>query len=134
MPGDFEFEVVTPERSVIKERAESLVVPGVDGYMGVLVDHAPIVVSLKPGVVKYKAGTGFSSMAVTGGFLEFSENRAVILADAAELSSEIDVERARAAKHRAEERIRSRAEGIDLDRANAALQRAIARLKAAGAQ
>lgn len=134
MPKDFEFEVVTPERVVISERVESLIVPGVQGYMGVLADHAPMVVSLKPGVVKYKEGTTFSSMAVSGGFLEVSGNKAVIISDAAELSCEIDVERARAAKRRAEDRIRSRGEGIDLGRAHAALQRALARLKAAGSE
>ncbi len=132
MAEAFEFQVITPERVVISMETSSLVVPGAEGYLGFLPDHAPMVVLLKPGVVKYKVGSEYRRMAVTGGFMEMANNKAVILADAAELAEEIDVMRARRALERARERLASRQEGIDFARARAALERAVARIRAAG--
>lgn len=133
MSNPFCFEVVTPERVVFDQPVESLVVPGVEGYLGVLYNHAPMVVHLRIGVVRYREpGGDLKRMAISGGFLEVADNRAVILADTAELAAQIDVMRARAAKERALRRLAGRREEIDFDRAQAALQRAIARLRAVG--
>ncbi len=127
-----ELTVVTPERVVLKESVYSLVLPGVDGYLGVLPNHAPMLAALKIGVVKYRRPGGeFSPLAVSGGFFEVSNNKAVILADSAERPEEIDLNRARAARERAEKRLRSKAENIDFHRAQLALQRAINRLRVA---
>jgi len=91
------FEVVTPERKILKEEVESVIAPGAEGLLGVLPRHTPLLTTLKPGVVYYrKLGDGTERMAVSGGFMEAGPDRVVVLADTAELASEIDVERAAA--------------------------------------
>lgn len=132
MPETFTLEVVTPERVVFREPVQAVIVPGAQGQIGVLPDHAPMVVNLKAGVVKYRQSGQIKRMAVSGGLFEVSGDKAVILADAAELAGEIDVLRAKEARRRAEERLRARTENIDIARAHASLERALARLRAAG--
>lgn len=132
--ADLQLEVVTPERTVLKTRAESVIVPGAEGRLGFLPGHAPIVAGLTVGIVEYGSFHGPKErVAVTGGFVELAGDKVSILADAAELASEIDVVRARAAKERAERRLRQRSAEIDRARAEAALQRALNRLRTAGA-
>ncbi|NLA05134.1 MAG: F0F1 ATP synthase subunit epsilon [Firmicutes bacterium] len=127
------FEVVTPERKILEEEAESVIVPGTEGYLGVLPRHTPLLTTLKPGVVSYrKVGRETERLAVSGGFMEAGPDKVIILADTAELASEIDIERARRSRRRAEERLRERPPGLDVARAEAALARSLARLKAAG--
>ncbi len=125
-------EVVTPQRKILAVEVESVVAPGAEGYLGVLPRHAPLITTLKSGVVYYhKVGGKTERMAVSGGFMEAGPDKVIILADTAELSTEIDIERARRAKERAEKRLRERPPGLDRDRAEKALQRSLARLKAA---
>ena len=124
-------EVVTPERKVLSEEIVSLIVPAIEGYLGILPNHAPIISGLEPGVIKYKVGGDYKKMAISGGFLEVSANKASILANTAELAEEIDVQRAQAAKERAEQRLQNKRD-IDVLRAELALKRALARLKAKG--
>jgi len=125
-------EVVTPARTVIATEAESVTVPGVEGRLGFLPGHAPIVAGLTIGVLEYGPAHGSKQrMAVSGGFVEVADNKVSVLADAAELASEIDVARAMAAKERAERRLRERAANIDRARAEAALARALNRLRVA---
>lgn len=130
MAGPITLQLVTPERVVSSLDVEALIVPGSQGYLGILPDHAPMVVQLKAGPVVVRAGGSMRRFAVTGGFFEVADNKAIILADAAERAEEIDVERARAARDRALARLRSKQEDIDYSRARAALERALARLKA----
>jgi len=125
-------EVVTPERYVIKTQADSIVVPAAEGYLGVLPNHAPLITSLRIGVVRYSLKGQEKKMAISGGFMEVADNVVTILADTAELAEEIDVDRAIAAKERALQRLRERKENLDYARAQLSLQRAMARLKAAG--
>ncbi|NLW24115.1 MAG: F0F1 ATP synthase subunit epsilon [Clostridia bacterium] len=125
------FEVVTPVRKVLSKEITSLIVPAIEGYLGVLPNHAPLICGLEPGVVKYKEGNEYKKLAISGGFLEVSHNKATIIANAAELPEDIDVARAKAAKERAEKRLKQRTPDIDLARAEAALKRAMARLKVA---
>lgn len=125
-------EVVTPEHHVCTLETEAVVVPAFEGYLGVLPDHAPLITRLNIGVVTYKTGGKEKKIAITGGFMEVMDNKLVILADAAEMEDDIDVERAYAARERAERRLREKAENLDYVRAQAALQRATTRLKAAG--
>lgn len=128
-------EVVTPQRRILTEEVESVIVPGTEGYLGVLPGHAPLLTALKPGVVYYrKAGDKTQRLALSGGFMEAGPNRVIILADTAELSSEIDVERARRSRARAEKYLRERPAGFDMAQAQEVLQKNIARLKAAGAE
>jgi len=122
-------EVVTPERKVFSQEIDSLVVPATEGYLGVLSDHAPLVTGIFPGVLTYKSEGEEKKMAVSGGFLEVADNHAVLLADTAEKSDEINLDRAKRAKERAEKRLVERSETIDALRAEMALKRAIARIK-----
>jgi F-type H+-transporting ATPase subunit epsilon len=127
-------EVVTPQRKILAVEVESVIAPGTEGYLGILPRHAPLLTTLKSGVVYYrKVGGKTERIAVSGGFMEAGPDKVIILADTAELSAEIDIERARRAKERAEKRLRERPPGLDWGRAEFALRRSLARLKAAGA-
>ncbi len=133
----FEFQVVSPARVVVRERVTSLIVPGARGAVGFWARHAPMLVALAPGLVRYRPvgdkTRGFKLLAVGGGFFEMSpEGRATLLADTAELPEEIDVARAQAAYERARRRLARPTPAVDIARAEAALQRALARLRAAG--
>ncbi|MGI9862793.1 F0F1 ATP synthase subunit epsilon [Moorella naiadis] len=127
-------EIITPERVVLQAEAASVTAPGVQGYLGVLPEHAPLITTLQAGVVtcRRQAGGEEEKLAVSGGFLEAGPDRVIILADTAERAAEIDVDRARQARERAEQRLRERPPGLDVARAEAALRRATARLQAAG--
>lgn len=128
----FKLEIVTPEQIVLKSDSSSIVVPGAEGSLGILADHAPLMAELIPGVVYMKDAEGKeTTYALSGGFMEVSSNSVRILADTAEPGSTIDIERAEAALKRAEERIRASDATIDILRAEAALKRALARLQAA---
>jgi F-type H+-transporting ATPase subunit epsilon len=129
--NNFTFEVVTPARLIVQEGVDSIVVPAAEGYMGVLKNHAPLITALGGGVLRYRGQGALKRIAVSGGFMEVSKNKVIVLADTAERAEEIDVERARRAKERAEQRLRERTSGLDVARAEFALRRALSRLKAA---
>jgi F-type H+-transporting ATPase subunit epsilon len=123
-------EIVTAERVVLTEEdVDTLVAPGVEGQLGVLPRHAAFMTMLQPGELRLVKGGEETVLAVTGGFLEVRENRVLILADAAERADEIDVARAEAARHRAEETLAASKSGVDLARAEVQLRRALARLE-----
>ena len=126
-------DIVTAERLVFSEDADIVIVPGVEGEMGILPHHAPLMTMIRPGEILVRKGTEEYYMAISGGFLEVKENHITILADAAERADEIDIARAEAAKKRAEERLagRTAVAQVDLANAEAALRRALARLKVA---
>jgi len=125
-------EIVTPERKVYAQEAEMVIVKGAAGELGILPNHIPLVTPLNIAPVRVKRGGSEDRIAVHGGFMEVRKDKVVILAEAAELPEEIDVERAQAAKARAEKRLADKQEGIDLLRAQLALNRAINRLTVAG--
>jgi F-type H+-transporting ATPase subunit epsilon len=134
MAGNIMLEVVTPDKSVVSEEAQIVVAPGEYGEFGVLIGHTSFLTTLKIGMLRYK-DTGGSERAVfvNGGFAEVLPNKVTILAESADRRRDIDVERARAAMKRAEQRLaeaRAR-EDIDFRRAQAALQRAVARVRIA---
>lgn len=122
--------VVTPGRVAYTDEVRMVCARGAAGDLGILPDHAPLITALKTDVVRIQKDGKWRHMAVSSGFLEAKDNRVVILSDAAEMAEEIDADRARRAKERAEERLRTRAADIDMVRAEAALLRALARLKA----
>lgn len=124
-------EVVTPERIMLQEETQSIIVPAAEGLLGLLPNHAPIITGLNPGVIKYRQGADLHVLAIGGGFMEVSNNKVSVLADTAELPEEIDVERANAAKDRAQKRLKEPPPGMDVHRAELALNRAMARLRAA---
>ena len=132
MAEQMKIEIVTPERVVFQDTVNAAVLPGAKGYLGILSDHAPMVVALKPGVLKYKAGGTYRRIAVSGGFAAVSNNVITVLADTAERAEEIDLSRARSSAERARRRLKEKAAGVDDARAQASLQRAVARIRAAG--
>jgi F-type H+-transporting ATPase subunit epsilon len=133
MPKKFKTEIVTPERLVFSEEIESLVVPAERGYLGVLAGHAPLLATLQPGEITIKGSAkGELHFATSGGFVEVTPGKAVLLTESAEEVSQIDVARAQESKKRAEERLAIAAgKDVDKSRAKAALERALNRLKLA---
>jgi len=131
MAGMFTLHVVSPEGNVLKEEAEFVVLPGGNGEIGILPNHAPLISTLEIGVIRYTVEGKVHKVATSGGFVEVADNKVTILANTAEPSEKIDVKRALAAKERAERRLSHPTEGTDLRRAELALLRAVARLKAA---
>ena len=129
----FKLEIITPDRVVLSDSSiTSVVAPGTEGYLGVLANHAPLVTELAVGTLEYKKLDGSSDeMAVHGGFMEVFENTVTILAQAAETSTEIDLERAENALKRAQERLNLKSGDIDEQRAKFALVKAMNRLKIA---
>src|SRR5213593_4629867 len=100
-----ELTIVTPERAVVNEAVDELEIPGSDGYFGVLPGHAPLFSELKIGEVGYRKGNQWSYLAVAWGFVEVLPDQVRILAESAERAHEIDVERAKRAKERAEQHL-----------------------------
>lgn len=124
-------DIVTPERRVYSGNVRYVVVPGTEGEMGFLPNHAPLVSGLKIGIVRVQDEEGKSfKVAISGGFVEVADSRVTILANTAERDSEIDRDRAEAAKARAEQRLASKSPDLDVARAELALKRALNRLKA----
>lgn len=128
----FMLEVVTPEQILFKDEISFVVTPAVEGELGVLKNHAPMIASLAIGVLRYTDPEGkIKRMAISGGFMEVIDNTARILAETAEHGDEIDLIRAKSSKERAEQRLAERQEELNFVRAQLSLQRAIARIKAA---
>ena len=130
----FRLQMATQEKVVFEEDVVSVVAPGVEGYFGILRGRAPLIAELGLGIMKVTPADGVvKHVAVTGGILDCSENGVLVLADIAERSDEIDVQRAEAAVDRARRRLTEEAAQPEFDaaRARAALIRAINRLKAA---
>lgn len=127
-------EIVTVERMVYSEEVDVVVAPGVEGQLGILPHHTPLMTTLQPGELRIKKGAEELVLAISGGFLEIRPDKVVILADAAERVEEIDVARAEDAKRRAQERLAEKGlAGIDEVRVDASLRRSLARLKVAEA-
>ena len=133
MPKKFKTEIVTPEKLVFSEEIESLVIPAERGYLGVLAGHAPLLATLQPGEITIKgAAKGELHFATSGGFMEVTPGKAVLLTESAEEVSQIDLARAEESKKRAQERLAVAAgKDVDKGRARAAFERAVNRLKIA---
>jgi F-type H+-transporting ATPase subunit epsilon len=134
MATGFDFEILTRERSVLSIQAEEIIAPGVDGYLGVLAGHAPLVTALDVGVLTLRPVDGDEELlAISGGFMEVRPEKTVILAETAERAEEIDRARVERALRRAEERLSAEDYSeIDSERARRALARAFNRLKTLG--
>ncbi len=132
LPETLELEVVTPERHVLQETAQMIELPGLDGYLGILPGHAPLITELGIGILSYSRGTGTHYLSVIHGYAEVLPDRVIVLAEMAERAEEINLERAQAALERARERLaKPGAADVDWDRARFALQRALIRVQAA---
>lgn len=125
--------VVTPDGTVYEGDVDMVVVRTVEGELGILPNHIPLVSPLAIGIARMKKGSSEDRIAVSGGFVEVRPDKVTILAEASERPSDIDVDRAQQAKERAEKRVNAGSQdGINTVRAKAALERAINRLKVAG--
>ena len=131
MSDTFQLEIVTPEKLVVKEAVDEAQIPGLDGYLGILPGHAPLITELGVGVITYRAGGTTKTLSVAWGFAEVLQDKVTILAETVERPEEIDVARAQQAKERAEQLLKSNDPELDYDRAQDDLQRAVTRLKVA---
>lgn len=134
LPEEIELTVVTPERELLRETVVEVTIPGLEGELGILPGHAPLMTELGIGELSYRTGTSRQpiALAVIRGFAEVLPDRVTVLAETAERAEEIDLARAEAALARAEKRMASGDTNIDWDRATVALQRALIRIQIAG--
>jgi F-type H+-transporting ATPase subunit epsilon len=130
--GTIELTIVTPERSVVHEHVDEIQIPGSEGYLGILPGHAPLFSELKVGELSYRKDTRWSFLSVAWGFVEVLPNQVRVLAETAERASEIDADRARRAKERAEQRLARTGDDVDYNRALVAMERAVVRLQVSG--
>ncbi|NHZ85471.1 MAG: F0F1 ATP synthase subunit epsilon [Planctomycetia bacterium] len=126
----FSLEIVTPTRVITEESVSYLRCPGVDGSFGVMTDHAAAIIALTVGEVKIKIDNQEKFIATSGGFVDISSEKVLLLLETAEQSFEIDIERAKAAVKRAKDRI-DKKDKVDISRADAAFMRAVNRLRIA---
>jgi F-type H+-transporting ATPase subunit epsilon len=126
--GRLLLEIVTPQGLVFSEEVDEVTASGSEGEFGVLPGHVPFVTTLKIGILTCKKGTESKFFFVNWGYAEVGAEKVMILADSAERSEEIDIERAKAAMKRAEERLK-KAEEVDFVRAESSLERAVTRVQ-----
>ena len=131
IPKHIRLEFVTPERAIVHDDVDEVELPGERGDFGVLPGHAPLLSALRTGPMWYRKGKDMQHAFVAGGFAEVVGDRVSVLAAVAERAEDIDLARAAAAKHRAEERLAATAADMDFERARVALLRAMTRLDVA---
>jgi F-type H+-transporting ATPase subunit epsilon len=125
-------EIVTPERLAYSDQVDAVVLPGSEGELGVLPHHAPLVSMLGVGELRIRKGGVEESFAIVGGFLQVRPDKVVVMAETADMASEIDLERAQEARREAERALETGFhEGADLSAARAALQQALLRIRVA---
>jgi F-type H+-transporting ATPase subunit epsilon len=128
----FTIDIVTAERIVYSAEVDEVIAPGVEGQLGILPHHAPLMTILQAGELVVRKGGEEHIMAISGGFLEVRPDRVIVLADQAERAEEIDTARAEEARKRAEQSLAERkATGVDAAAVEAALRRAMVRLSVA---
>jgi F-type H+-transporting ATPase subunit epsilon len=127
-----QLEIVTPERLVYEDEVDSVNVPGVEGELGILPHHAPLVSTLGFGELRIRKGGAEESFAIVGGFVQVRPDKVVVMAETADLAAEIDLEKAEEARREAERALETGySEGADLSAARAALQTALMRIRVA---
>jgi F-type H+-transporting ATPase subunit epsilon len=136
LPEAIELVVVTPEKQLVRETVVEVTIPALEGALGVLPGHAPLITELGIGELTYRTANASASvsLAVISGFAEVLSDHVTVLAETAERAEEIDLARAEAAKARAEKRLASGDTNIDWDRAAVALQRSLIRIQIAKKQ
>jgi F-type H+-transporting ATPase subunit epsilon len=131
LPSQLQLQIVSADRSLVKEWVDEVEIPGADGYFGVLPGHTPLLALLGAGELWYRQGQEKHYLAIAFGFAEVLPDRVTVLAQVAERAAEIDVARAEAARKRAEQRIGSPHTDMDWERARVALLKALTRLQVA---
>ena len=129
LPESIHLEVVTPDKRVVSEVVDAVVLPGSEGSLGVLPGHTPLLTTLGIGELAYSRGGAKGYVAIAWGFAEVLPDRVSVLAEVAERAEGIDRERAARARDRALKRLRERATDTDFERAQVALQKSIIRLQ-----
>ena len=127
-----QLDVVTPQKLAYSEKVDLLEGPAIDGLIGILPRHAPLVTAMDIGVVRVVKDGEETQIAISEGFMEVQPDHINLVVRTAELPEEIDIDRAKSARERAEERLEKDKENVDFARAEAAYERAVSRLKAAG--
>ena len=131
LPKSLTLEVVTPDRAIIKEQVDEVVLPGSEGSFGVLPGHAPLLATLQVGEMWYRKGQETHYLVIAFGFVEVLPDKVTVLAHIAEKAEEIDLTRAEAAKARAEQRISNPQAAHDFERARIAMMKSLVRLQVA---
>lgn len=127
-----QLEIVTPEKLAYQDEVDSVVLPGSEGELGVLPHHAPLVSTLGAGELRLRKGGQEESFAIVGGFLQVLPDKVVVMAETADMASEIDLEKAQEARRQAEQALEGGfVEGADLAAARASLQSALIRIRVA---
>lgn len=132
MSAAFSLSVVAPDRKVVETNVVSVVAPGTEGYLGVLAGHIPMIVSLKPGLLEYKdANSQDNFVAIDGGFMEIGSNQVIVLAEGAQLATEINIKQAEEELEEARRALRGESSAMSSEEAAGAMERALNRIKAA---
>jgi F-type H+-transporting ATPase subunit epsilon len=136
LPTKLQLEIVTPDRALVRETVDEVVVPGAEGDFGVLPGHTPLLATLRVGEIWYRQGSEKHYLVVAFGFVEVLPERVTVLAQVAERPEDIDIERAERAKKRAEERLAAPAVStsmgdMDFERARIAMMKSLVRLQVA---
>jgi len=125
-------EIVTPERIVVSESVDEVVLPGIEGEFGVLPGHIPFLTALKVGVLTYKKEGAEEHLAVSWGYVEVAGDNVKVLAETAEKATEIDLSRAKTAMEAAEKILTAGKEDTEYDMAKVRLEKAVIRVQVAG--
>jgi F-type H+-transporting ATPase subunit epsilon len=131
LPTKLTLEIVTPDRALVSQQVDEIVLPGSEGYFGILPGHSPLLASLQVGELWYRIGQQKYYLAVAFGFAEVLPDHVTVLARIAEKAEDIDVGRAEAARKRAEERVAHPQADMDFERARVALMKALIRIQVA---
>lgn len=131
MAPKLKLDIVTVERRVYSEEVDSVTAPGIEGEIGILPRHAPLMTALQVGELRIRKGDQVEHFAISGGFMEVRPDRVIVLADTAEHAEEIDIARAEEARRRAEKRLEEGPPPEELSRIEGALRRSRVRLKVA---
>ena len=131
MADTLHLQIITPDKLLVREDADSVQIPGKGGYLGILPGHAPLITELMIGEISFSKGATTQYFAVSWGFAEVLPDKVTILADTAERAEDINVTRAQEAKARAEQELKAAGPELDYDAVNFALRRAEVRLEVA---
>jgi F-type H+-transporting ATPase subunit epsilon len=131
MADTLHLQIITPDKLLVREDADSVQIPGKAGYLGILPGHAPLITELMIGEISFSKGGTTQYFAVSWGFAEVLPDKVTILADTAERAEDINVTRAQQAKARAEQELKAAGPELDYDAVNFALRRAEVRLEVA---
>jgi len=131
LPSHLALEIVTPDRALVHEQVDEVEIPGADGYFGVLPGHTPMLALLAVGQLWYRKGAEKTHLSIGTGIVEVMPDRVIIIARTAEKPEEIDLDRAKAALQRAEQRLAAHARDLDLERAHLAVLKAMTRINVA---